>query len=198
VRFTNKWRRMVVAGSLVLGLLALILVGTAPAQAQLGGQFFSLGGQATAQIISQGARYNNFLYLASPTTVFIGGNHDPGTPPWPVVNLGVIPAGQELIFRLDVYEPLWGPPPGTLLGSYYTGPASRNPDGIEHAVVTWLGPGTAKIGFEDKRGGGDRDYDDVVFIVNSAHAPEPSSLMLLGLGTVGSAGILLRRRRRTA
>lgn len=183
----------VMACLLILFAVALTIVGTTPAQAQLGGQFYSLGGKATVQITGHSAAYGDYLYALTPSgLVFVGWNKQPGTPPWPVVDLGVIPAGQEIVFALnvDAYRPQdddrW----------YYTGPGSRNPDGIPHAVMTPLGPGQAKFGFEDRLGGGDADYNDIEFVVTSAHAPEPGSLALIGAGLMGPAGAFAIRRRR--
>ena len=45
---------------------------------------------------------------------------------------------------------------------FYSGDGSRNPDGIAHAVVDSR-QNQAQVGFEDLFGGGDRDYNDLVF-----------------------------------
>lgn len=179
----NKRRLPAAIGLLLFSALALLVVGTGPAQAQLGGQFFSLGGRAWAQIVSSNSGFDSFLSLTSPAYVPIGGNHDPS---WPVVYLGTFPVGVELVFQEHMlFNGI----------NYYTGPASRNPDKIEHAMMTPLGPGAAEFGFEDWWGGGDKDYNDVVFRVWSEPIPEAGTLALIGAGLVPAAGIALRRRR---
>jgi hypothetical protein len=67
-------------------------------------------------------------------------------------------AGDELIFAIYVTNTgYW----------YYSGDADRNPDGVVHAAVTDLGDGDYHIGFEDLYGGGDEDYDDINFILQT-------------------------------
>ncbi|MDN5375928.1 MAG: hypothetical protein PWQ39_968 [Thermacetogenium sp.] len=89
----------------------------------------------------------------SPERRDIGYGHSltPGT----VIDLGRYPAGTELIFF--IYN--------SREGTWFTGPGERNSDGQVHAVVTEMGFQTWEVGFEDLRGGGDRDFDDVVFII---------------------------------
>jgi hypothetical protein len=48
-------------------------------------------------------------------------------------------------------------------------PGSVNPDGFVHANVNCLGNQQAFVGFEDLDGGGDRDYDDVAFLIISGN-----------------------------
>jgi hypothetical protein len=76
-----------------------------------------------------------------------------------------------------------------------------NPDKIVHAVAFTM-PGTPYllIGFEDLFGGGDRDYNDILFtldigVANVDHlsSPEPSAALIL----LGVAAVVLVRRRKT-
>ncbi len=132
----------------------------APAAAVLGGQLFYTGGTVTitVQPATAGLVSELGLYSApSPGSrvAFIALNQDVGT----VVVLD--PAtlgfsrGDELIFGIFVLGPG---------DTFFLGPGSRNPDGIEHAVVDQQGPNVFEVGFEDLFGGGDRDFDDNVFL----------------------------------
>ena len=78
-----------------------------------------------------------------------------------------------------------------------------NPDNLIHAVAFTL-PGTPYllIGFEDLYGGGDRDYNDILFTLDVGRAnidhlssPEPTTGLIL-LGFIGLA--LARQRRKVA
>jgi hypothetical protein len=108
-------------------------------------------------------------------------------------NLGWFAAGTDLIFRLDVHD--------TGL-SYLTGDASRNPDGIAHALATTIFEDDAyltTVGFEDLYGGGDRDFDDFEFqlsnVVDPLVVPSPGVIALHGIGFIGfSVQRKLRRR----
>jgi hypothetical protein len=100
-------------------------------------------------------------------------------------NLGAFAAGTELVFHLHVL---------TTGDDFFTGPASRNPDGAVHAQGSlWAGtPGIPTagvlVGFEDLFGGGDADFNDFQFVVtnaalvDAASVPEPSTLLLLASG----------------
>lgn len=72
------------------------------------------------------------------------------------VVLGPYTVGTELVFAIDVQN----------TGDHWqSGPSSRNADGVAHVAVTYEGSCSWLIGFEDLYGGGDLDYNDVVFRV---------------------------------
>ncbi len=103
---------------------------------------------------------------------------------------GSFAAGEELIFRLDVDEDN----NGSIEQSYYSGDSLRNPDSIAHASVEAWSGNTTRVGFEDIFGGGDLDFDDMVFSVTVV--PEPASLVAWTLiGTAFGVGAWKRRRK---
>ena len=106
------------------------------------------------------------------------------------VTVGSFTAGTELIFRLYVNN--------TQL-AYFTGPASRNPDGLPHARVEdeWQ-PGESLVSFEDLFGTpeGANGFNDLSFSftnTRSSSVPEPTSVMMLGVALMFGSRRLLRR-----
>lgn len=151
----------------VTGLLAGVLVATAPALAQaaeaadpepvLGGQLYSTGTAVTVEVLQASAGLTSTLFLLDPEEVQIATNRDVGT----TRTVGPYGAGTELVFGIRVGGQ-----------EFRLGPGGRNPDGIPHAVVDFGADGCAVVGFEDLFGGGDRDYDDNKFKFCGGIAPE--------------------------
>ena len=149
-------------------------------------------GNVTATFLGHTAAFSNDLYLYLPANDMgiIFNNHT--TPVGTTADLGTYAAGTELQFMIYV---------NNTGHSWFSGDASRNVDGLAHAVVDddYAGGTATYVGFEDLFGGGDNDYDDIMFsFTNTAGSetppvPEPSTMALMGLGAVG-LGFAARRR----
>lgn len=136
------------------------------------------------------AAYSNDLYLVLPgPDVFIFNNHASAV--GSTVNLGSFAIGTELEFRLHV---------NNTGDDFYSGPASRNPDGHTHARVqdNWAS-GTTLVSFEDLLNG-PFDYNDLSFSFTNTQGAQnaPDGLSTgLGLSFVSAVMIgLVRLRRR--
>jgi hypothetical protein len=77
--------------------------------------------------------------------------------------------------------------------TFFTGLAALNADGLVHALLILNADGSISVGFEDILGGGDLDFDDLVFSVTEVPVPGALALMLTGLAGFGFA-----RRRKAA
>ena len=118
--------------------------------------------------------------------------------------LGLFDPGQELVLGLLVNGSQW----------YYSGAGTRNAGGrtmVYHfgsspvfldnriTMLTGTNKGDDVYGWEDVNGNypsSDRDFNDMVFSVQqSAATPEPASMMLIGTGLAGIAGVVRRRRK---
>lgn len=151
-------------------------------------------GSVTATYLGQTASYSNDLYLYLPSN----GNgiifNNQTTPVGTTADLGTFNAGTELEFMIYV---------NNTGDSFFSGPAERNPDSLVHVKTDdAIAAPDIWVGFEDLLGGGDRDYDDVQFKFSNVAAvtelpsvPEPTSLGLFGLGLVGVAVAMYRRRK---
>ena len=160
------------------------------------------GGDVVVTFVSNGAWYVSELYLDGPEgdAIFNSSTTAEGTS----INLGSFDKDLELIFKLLVLQT------GNL---FYTGDAIRNVDGMVHAMVSKVA-GQVLVGFEDIFGGGDLDYNDLVFAFTnvSVVAPgasgssgaeggsavptavdEPGTLMLFGSGLAGLVFVMKRR-----
>lgn len=148
-------------GILLAGLCSLLLAGglvlpvTAAIYPEARIIVLSEDCDVTVQYYKSDAGSENEFGLESPQKIPLGLIHQ--TPAGTTWNIGRYPAGTELVFYDIHYES------GC---KWYTGPGSRNSDGVVHAAVNYLGNQRWWLGFEDYPGGGDRDYNDVELIVS--------------------------------
>jgi hypothetical protein len=119
--------------------------------------------------------------------------------PGDFVDLGTFKSGTTLDFFLIADGANGGK-------SAYAAPATRNPDRLDHVVAFALPDSPYLIiAFEDMFGGGDKDYNDVIFaldigranIQNLISTPEPQTWAIL-VGFLGVLFILHRRQQRSA
>lgn len=111
------------------------------------------------------------------------------------VSLGAFVGATQLDFMIKSNGKNGG---NTMLGTN----AAANPSGLQH-VVAFQHQDWIILGFEDIVGGGDRDYNDVIFAVRGIQhgappedVPEPSAL--LGIAALAIGGFTTLRRRKAA
>jgi len=106
--------------------------------------------------------------------------------PGDFVDLGTLDSGSQLDFFLIANGARGGK-------QIWSTDDSVNSDGLVHTVsLAEEGSPYLLIGFEDLYGGGDRDYNDLLFAVDIGAAnvaylanPEPSTLLIMGLFAAG-------------
>ncbi len=141
--------------------------------------FVSSTDPVIATYLGNTASFSNDLFLVVDgiDDVFLFNNQT--SPVGTTVDLGSFAVGTELVFRLSVED---------TGNDFFTGPASRNPDGQAHATVEedYLVDGTTLVSFEDLFNG-PFDFNDLSFsfsnttLVSPTPVPLPPALPMLAL-----------------
>lgn len=159
------------------------------------------GGDVRITLQANTATYDDYLFLFSPSPSwpfqapptagnYIFWNHDPSlTAGSSTVDLGIFPAGTELVFGEYVRNT------GQI---FYSGSGSRNPDGDVHAYITSAGPNSVFVGFEDLLASAPSDfnYNDITFTMENltpVTVPEPG-VGALALTALAAAKLWRARR----
>jgi PKD repeat protein len=175
----------------VFGLLFVLLfanVVSAACNSNIPARFIVLDGNSDVTVTFNGADASNYnsYGLSSPTYMYLGNEGSSHTP----INIGKFTAGTELIFWMktcgSAYDqtPYPGPTSGTC-NVFFTGPGSRNYDGLVHALITSPSANTWSVGFEDANSW---DCNDFMFTVQGASLevvntdPVPDSDVCLNFG----------------
>lgn len=179
--------------SLLAGLL--LAAAASPLHAQ---SFFATGSEVWIRFLGSEAAYTSDLYfctapdIASCSTLVL--RNKTATVGMEYLLPGTFSAGQEVVLGLNVVSTgNW----------FFSGPADRNVDGVVHVAATPLAGDaryTLQGGFEDIRGGGDRDYNDLELAfggLSMSTVPEPASLVLVATGLFAIGSAAHRRRRRS-
>lgn len=144
--------------------------------------YVATAGEVFLTFIDKDAAFSNDLFLVGQDNRIL--NNQTAVPNT-TLSLGTFAANTLLTFKMTVSNTGF---------SFFTGDASSNPDSFMHAVYVSDAGKPLVVGFEDIFGGGDRDYNDLVFSLTNVYAaagpspvPEPESYAML------AAGLLLIR-----
>lgn len=164
---------------------ALFAAFAAPqAHAALGDSLVASGGNVVIRFEGSDAGYDSLISVNGGALVFANHATAVGT----TLDLGWFAAGTPLDIVLHVV---------TTGDAFHTGAGGGNPDGLAHANVVYdfTEPGRTFVGFEDLRGGGDRDYNDHQFSFTNIRpaVPEPATVAMMLAGLAG-VGVVARRR----
>jgi hypothetical protein len=112
-------------------------------------------GRVVIDIEAPDSGYSNIIYYSTDnfkTRQYVGIDNETGT-----VDVGTFKPGTTIQFGIDNGQ-------GDL---FRIGGKVANSDKVDHTKVSKLADGGVRVGFEDLRGGGDRDFNDAIIKVRS-------------------------------
>lgn len=140
--------------------------------------YVSTAGDVILTFLSKDAAFSNDLFLQGKDSILL--NNQTAVPNITQINLGSFAANTLLTFKMTVTNTGF---------SFFTGESSANPDSFIHASYASEAGKPLIVGFEDLFGGGDRDYNDLVFSLTNVYAatgpspvPEPETYAMLATG----------------
>lgn len=151
--------------------------------------YVASAGEVMVTFLSKDAAYSDDLLLqGSSTKIFNNQTALTGQQ----FSLGSFEADSELAFKLFVND---------TGNTFHSGLASNNSDNLIHTAFELNPNNTVTMGFEDLLNGGDKDYNDIVFILSNvkmtnaavAAVPETQSYAMLFAGLF-MLGAIKRRK----
>ena len=145
--------------------------------------FVASTGDVILTFLSKEAAFSNDLFLQGRDSLIL---NNQSAVPNTQFNLGSFAANTLLTFRMTVNNTGF---------SFFTGEASLNPDNFLHASFREMCGPALVVGFEDIFGGGDKDYNDLVFSLTNVYAatgptPVPEqetyAMLIAGLMLIGA------------
>jgi hypothetical protein len=197
---TKLIQKLMVGGVMGLGIVSANAFPIAAAGTE-GNVVIAGSNPVTAKYEGNSASFSNDLYLeldalGNPGMDGIFGNdlflfNNQGNSPGDTASVGTFTAGTELIFRLHV---------NNTGDDFYSGPGTRNSDGLPHARVqdNWA-PSTTLVSFEDLVGEpeGDQGFNDLSFSFENTRGATgvPDGGTTAGLLAAGVAAMGVLRRK---
>lgn len=140
----------------------------------------SKDGPVTGYFVGQSADYDNVLRVAGIDLLAVNGFHNHRSTFGQSINFGIGHAGTEIVFTDQVIN----------TGDFWFSNQSQNSDGMDHMFYSpfSLPDGTPAllVGFEDLKGLGDNDKNDVMAVFTNVQVmtpvPEPETYMMLIVG----------------
>ena len=153
--------------------------------------FVETSGEVILTFLSKSAGYSSDLFLSGSTDSILNNQTAVSGQQF---SLGSFQAGAELIFKIFVND---------TEHTFFNGIAANNTDNVLHAAYSAYLSKPLIVGFEDLYGGGDRDFNDLVFSLSnvvigtvpvvSVPEPETYAILLAGLFAIGAV-----KRRKSA